>query len=327
MKICLIGCGTHANDVYVPSFNKLSKTYDDIELAACCDIKEDKAEALQRKCLFRRKYTDYSKMIRETEPDAVFIVAPYNKVAEITEDICRLSACPIMIEKPPGASVAEALRIKKAFDAGDRLHQIAFNRHFMPSYLALKEKMTETGSVQHIEYSMIRMNRNEPTFYSTAIHGIDIVRFLIGSDYEYCEFMYQDLNDLGNNCYNMHIMARFASGTTGYLSFLVQSGITAERASVTAKNEMFVLTTPIWNGADTPGKIQSYRDGRLIRHMVFDEDALFITNGFYDEIAHFLYCVRMGNQCKHTSIDAAIQSMEIAECLRNRKLVYKQINN
>lgn len=323
MKICLIGCGRHPHDVYVPSFKKLCSEDSSVELTACCDLDEERALSMQEKCSFKKAYTDYHLMLEQEKPDALFVITAHPVTTGIIEDVAQLCSCPIMIEKPPGATYDEAKRIYHALDDGKRLHQIAFNRHYMESYLKLKEKI-QGESLQHIEYTMIRMNRTEPFFYVTAIHGIDIVRFLIDSDYESCDFMYQDLPDLGENCYNMHIMTHFESGATGYLSFLVQSGFITERATATCRNKAFILQTPIWDGADTPGSLKEYKEKKCSQEIIFEKEKMFITNGFYDEVVSFLNSIKTGNQNHHASINTALQSMEIADCLKNRVKHYEK---
>ena len=321
MNICLIGCGNHTHDVYLPSFNRLKTERDDVTLAACCDLDIEKAKSMQSACGFLNCYTDYREMLKKEKPDALFMVTPYYVTADIAEDAAKLCFCPIMIEKPPGSTLEEALRIKNAL--GNRLHQVAFNRHFMPSFLALKQKI-EASRLQHAEYTMSRINRTEPFFFVTAIHGIDAVRYVVGSDYKHCDFYYQDTPTLGENCYNMHIFAEFENGATAQLAFLVQSGLVTERILATCENVSYELKTPIWHGGDTPGALYTYKQGKLCEKTEFEYQDLFLSNGFYGEMTAFMEAVKTGKQIAHVSMDSALQPVEIAQCLRYRKSEYRK---
>lgn len=322
MKICLIGCGAHPRDVYLPSLTRIAREDDTITLAACCDLDAAKAEAFRADCGFERCYTDYAQMLTTEKPDALFIITPYFVTANVVEDVCRLCSCPIMIEKPPGSTVEEAERIRAALRRDNRVHQVAFNRHYMETVMTLKERLAREP-LQHIQYAMTRINRTEPFFFVTAIHGIDAVRFAVGSPYVSCDFEYQDVPDLGENCYNSHMSVKFANGATGQLSFLVQGGMVTERFTATQKNRSIVLHTPIWHGADTPGDLWTYEGNKLVEHIAFEKDDMYVTNGFYDEMREFLRAAREGVQCEEASIEAAMQPVAIAECIRYRRKHYQ----
>ena len=46
--------------------------------------------------------------------------------------------------------------------------------------------------IQHLHYEMTRVDRRDPDFSVTAIHGIDAVRYLRASDYAQVRFRYQE---------------------------------------------------------------------------------------------------------------------------------------
>jgi predicted dehydrogenase len=80
---------------------------------------------------------------------------------------------------------------------------------------------------------------------------------------------------------------------------------------------------PPWGGADTPGTFQHFEDGRLVEDLdgatVGDGTDLFELSGFYRETAAFLDALASG-QDPSPALEASRQSVELAECLRNRRV-------
>jgi myo-inositol 2-dehydrogenase / D-chiro-inositol 1-dehydrogenase len=69
------------------------------------------------------------RMLDTERPDAVSLVAPVERTCELA---CLILECgfPLLVEKPPGRTVAEVDRMIAA--AGGVAHQVAFNRRFAP---------------------------------------------------------------------------------------------------------------------------------------------------------------------------------------------------
>ena len=68
-RVAIIGTGNISN-AHMEGYNSMPDT---VELAACCDIDRDKAEAYAKRYGFPKVYTDYNEMLAEVKPDAVSV--------------------------------------------------------------------------------------------------------------------------------------------------------------------------------------------------------------------------------------------------------------
>ena len=72
IRVGIVGCGGMARSVHIPSYQKLP----DVEVVACADINEKAAIEVSKKFGIPHYYTDYHKMFKEIELDAVSICTP-----------------------------------------------------------------------------------------------------------------------------------------------------------------------------------------------------------------------------------------------------------
>ncbi|MCI8623491.1 MAG: Gfo/Idh/MocA family oxidoreductase [Provencibacterium sp.] len=325
-KLCFIGCGAHAQQVYAPTLRRLADEDDALSLACCCDLDASRAAAMADLAGFQRSSADWEAMLEREKPEAVLLVTPYTFTGEIACRIVRMGI-PVLIEKPPGDSLESCLNIYRAAGEGGAPAMVAFNRRHLPLIRACKEKLAADGTetLQNIQYSMYRVHRTEDFFFVTAIHGVDAVRFLAGSDYQDIRFAYQPLPRLGEGCCNLFMDCAMENGTQAQLQFLVQSGMVAERFTLTAADLCYNLNIPIWHGCDTPGLLERCRCGTrdYLRSgdEISDGRALFETNGFYEQVRVFLECAR-GQRPLRDDLKSALQPVEIMDCIRRRQTRY-----
>lgn len=325
MKIALVGCGDIVNRYYGPSFVKLQKD-GKIDSLSCCDLDMAKAHGFAQKYGFNRIFSDVDEMISTVKPDCLFVATP---VTVTTDLAIRLASyrLPMMIEKPPALTFMDGLRLCEALERNSIQHQIAFNRHFMPVVQYLKQDLSERNrNIQCVHSLMSRYRRIEDTFYTTAIHSIDLVRYLAGSEYRHIDFSYQELPRYGRGVSNIFMDYVFQNGVTGQASMLVCSGTTNERIMVTCDDATYFAHLPMWDCDDVPGLIQCNENNSLLYikdGAELDGTEDYIINGFHHEIDHFLCCVASGKQPEE-SMSYALQSVRIAECISLRKTTYQE---
>ena len=326
LKICTIGCGNHATIVHGPSYKKYQETVPDTIMAACCDIDEEKAIQFKENFGFKNHYTDMFQMLKTERPDAVCIVVPERFICQISISVMELGY-PVLLEKPPGLNIEETLKMIEVAKKTNVINQVAFNRRHVPLLNMLKEEMAKYAhdTVQSIFYEFYRYNRTDAEFETTAIHGIDAVKQLIGCDYKEIRFLYQEMPHLGKNVANMFLNCIFENGIIACLNFCPCTGVVVERACVNALNQTFFLELPIWEGFDTPGKLIHVLSGELESEISgLDLDCgknMFETNGFYNENYTFFENVRNGVK-NIDDIQSSLQAVEIAECIKQRAATY-----
>ena len=180
-----------------PSFAKYKKDYPDTLLAACCDLDEKRAKDFCEKFGFEKYYTDYIEMIETEKPDVVCLMSPVDLTCTMSVEIMK-RGFNIILEKPPGRNEEELHIMNMAAINGNVSVRTAFNRRYAPLVTELKKKIRQTGEkIINITYQMYRHNRYEKDFSTTAIHAVDVVKFIAGSDYLDVKFNYDHKPELG----------------------------------------------------------------------------------------------------------------------------------
>jgi predicted dehydrogenase len=323
MKLCQIGCGEHARVAHGPSHARLARERASLVLAACCDTDAERAESFRLAFGYARAYADAAAMLDAERPDAVVVVVPVERSVSIGSLVLERGV-PLLLEKPPGKTVTDVDCLIAA--AGAVPHQVAFNRRYAPLVRELRRRIEEQGSLQHLHYEMTRVERRDPDFSTTAIHGLDAVRYLAGCDYAGARFRYHELPALGPGVANILVDATMASGASAQLAFCPVAGVMVERATAHAHGHTWSLQVPMWSGVDSPGRLWHFADGRLLAELdggqLGDGGALFELGGFYRETAEFLDALAAG-RAPSPSLRESRQSVEIAQRIRERRTEFR----
>ncbi len=310
-----------------PSQARCARERPDLVLAGCCDLDRERAESFRREFGYARAFTDAAAMLDAERPDAVVVVVPVERTVATSTLVLELGI-PLLLEKPPGETAAAVDRLIATAEKGGRVvpHQVAFNRRFAPLVRELRRRIEEAGPPQHVHYEMTRVERRDPDFGATAIHGLDAVRYLAGCDYAEARFRYRELPDLGRGVANILVDAVMASGATAHLAFCPVAGVLVERAVAHVHGHSLFLNVPMWSGVDAPGRLWHYQGGRLAAELggdqVGDGTALFELGGFYRETVAFLDALASGS-APSPSLRESRQSVAIAECIRDRATEYR----
>lgn len=324
MKLCAIGCGEHAASSHGPAQALYAALHPGFTLAACCDLDPARAAAHRERFGFARSYCDPWLMLEAERPDAVVLVVSEDAACAVASRVLELGY-PLLLEKPPGRTPQEVDRMAAAADTGGRAggpvpHQVAFNRRFAPMVRAARECAASLGvPLQHVHYEMTRVGRRDPDFSTTAIHGIDAVRFLAGSDYASVRFSYRDRPEIGPGVADIFMDAVMRSGTTAHLAFFPNAGVVVERATIHACGHTLFVRIPMWGGVDSPGRFEHFEGGRLRAQASGEPGAEpFLLGGFYAEYEAFLGDLAAG-RTPSPGLRESRQSVAVAERIRQRE--------
>lgn len=327
MKLCSIGCGEHAFSSHGPAQAKYAAAHPEVRLIACADLEPARARRYAERFGFAAVYGDALEMVERERPDAVALVVPPDVTARLAGPLLERGV-PVLIEKPPGRTVEE---VDGLIAAAGRArsgapHQVAFNRRFAPLLRELRARLDAVPPVHHLHYEMTRVGRRDPDFSTTAVHGIDAVRFLAGSDYAHVRFRYQERPELGPGVANVLLDAAMESGATAQLAFCPVAGVVVERATVHAPGHTFFLRLPMWDAFDAPGRLQHLEDGRLDADLdggaVSDGPSAWEQGGFYGEYVAFLDGLAGGRPSGPSLVESR-QSVAVAEAMRLRKAEFR----
>ena len=330
IKFCMIGCGYLSVDQHGPSISEYIKRHGGVDFVACCDIDEEAAGSFKDKFNIPRMYTDYTEMLDTEKPDAVSLICPVAKTAELS---CKIMerGYPVILEKPPGLNGAETRRMIDVAHKHGVPNQVAFNRRYIPlvqRMMEILDSLDATDEITDICYRMIRVNRRDRDFATTAIHGIDLVRYIAGTDYKHVDFRYHELPQYGERVTNIHINGVMTSGTVIHMDFLPMSGVVTERVEVNTHKGLFRIDIPAWAyGEDRLGRITHILNNEVILAETCEDlvgsDKEYMINGMYHENESFLNDIREGRK-PEGDIMSGLQSVEIADCINDRRTEYKK---
>jgi predicted dehydrogenase len=250
---------------------------------------------------------------------------------------CRIlsKGYPLLTEKPPGLNAGENRRMVEA--AGVTPNFVAFNRRYMPVVQKAMSLLNEWGGpecIMDIHYRMIRGNRRDANFATTAIHGVDLVRYIVGSAYRKLDLIYNPLPRYGESAANFHLRGHTENGIFISLDFLPLSGIQTERLEINTHKGLLALHLPIWAGCyDGLGRLALFTGDKEVLTFTGEADgeltgmeearSEYVLGGFYHENAAFFDALRNDTGSKRRlfadgDIASGLQAVEIADCLAQR---------
>lgn len=330
MRLCLVGCGEHAGSSHGPALSRYVAAHPEWQLAGCADVDRARAEQCATRFGFAEAFGDAAAMLDEVKPDAVALVVPETATPALATRILE-RGLPVLIEKPPGRTASEVDGLIAAAGRGGSggqpvPHQVAFNRRFAPLVSDMRRQLAALGPpsrIRHLHYEMTRVDRRDPDFSITAIHGIDAVRYLAASDYREVRFRYQEHPEAGPGVANIFLDAVLASGATAHLAFCPTAGVVVERAQAHVDGHSLFLHVPMWNAFDSPGRLLHLERGTPVLDRAGEGAASpWELGGFYAEYEAFLGDIAAG-RTPGPSLQEARQSVVVAEHIRARRSEYK----
>lgn len=148
LKVAVIGCGGIANNKHLPSLAKQPQ----VEMVAFCDIVEERAvqAAAEYGIEGAKVFTDFRKLLSESDAEVVHVCTPNDSHAEITVASLE-SGRHVMCEKPMAKTSEQARQMLDAAQRTGKKLSIAYQNRFRSDSLYLKE-MCEAGELGDIYY-------------------------------------------------------------------------------------------------------------------------------------------------------------------------------
>ncbi|MDR0474766.1 MAG: Gfo/Idh/MocA family oxidoreductase [Treponema sp.] len=321
-KICVIGCGAIANAMHGPAYVKIRAETPIFVFSGCCDIDAAKAESFKAKFGFEAAYTRMDEMLDAQKPDAVCLISPVNLTAALAQKILD-RGIPLLLEKPPGRTKEETLRLIETAEKKNVPNMAAFNRRYAPLVRKLKETLDLNFSpqaVQSIQYDMFRINRLDEDFSTTAIHAIDTARFIAGSDYQTIHFTYRDFPSIGKNTADITMHCTMKSGAVVKINICPVTGINMERAVVNLHDHTFFLDY-LGTELNPAGRLVMIQKNKIMLDinggLTTDGKEPFEREGFYQENKQFFSSVMAGIK-PGGDLKSSLQSVEASDCIRSR---------
>jgi predicted dehydrogenase len=289
IRLGLIGCGAHSESGHaIPLARYKTAHPDELVLAAVCDLQIERAVEFGKKYGFAKAYRDVDEMLKQEKLDGCIAVVPPENIAELGINLLKLGI-PCVVEKPLGASLAEAQALRDFAVATKTPNMVSVNRRFMPLLKRAIEWTRNAGRLRYVHCTLARHARQEPEFlWATAVHAVDTLRHIAGQVVAF------DLHSLkapsmASAWYVLDL--QFEGGISGRIDVLPTAGMVEETYDLFGDGFRASVTCPF--GPQL--RWRCFQDGRLIEAENAAVDAPEdIVNGCYDEAATFIEALSGG---------------------------------
>ena len=311
-RVAMIGAGSMANSVHYPSL----ASFDDVEIAAICDLNAPRLHATADKYRVERRYpatslTTYRQMIEEVAPDAVYAIGNPDQMYPVWI-WCLEQGLNLYVEKPMGLNLHQARALAHLAEKHHCTTQVSFQRRSCPMVVQLHEACKLRGAIDHAVCEFYKC-LPEPFLgardhmMDDGVHAIDTLRWMCGGEVKRIESVTRRLGTPDINFFA--VMLTFENDSTGLLINSWASGRRVFRVQMHAHG--------ICAEAEHEGKGVLYADGDT-QGVLYDtrevagSDDLYVYGGFQAKNRQFIDAVR-AKTLPPSHFGDAVKTMEIAE--------------
>ncbi len=308
VRVCMVGAGSMANSVHYPSLN----SFDDVEMAAICDLNADRMNTTADTYGIEKRYDDYRKMIEEIAPDGVYVIGQPAMMYEIWI-WCLEQGLNLYIEKPIGNTLHQAEMLADLAEKKGVITQVSHQRRTSPLLVTMRGKCLRRGPITHAvcefyKQKLAPMYGTNDNMLEDCIHSIDTLRWMCGGEViavdSHCRRVGSpDINWIA-------AMVHFDSGATGVTMNSWSSGRRVFRVQMHAPS--------ICVDAEVESKATIYADG-VYEGKEYDcyEVAGGSTNweafGFREKNREFIDSLKTGTDVTSSPFRDAVKTMELAQ--------------
>jgi predicted dehydrogenase len=219
---------------------------------------------------------------------------------------------PILTEKPPGQSSADATMLAERIRVPN---VVGFNRRYMPLARRFRSVVDGIESPFFAECHFYRNDRRHPRFVlETGIHGINFIEYLCGPIVSIVATRFA-LSGEGRHAWVCPVV--FESGMPGLLKFFPYCGSSIERYEVHGAERSAYFHCPASYTSDRPGRVIVHERGNIATEFVDESSAQdeLSTAGIIDEYHDFL---RLFADPLHRAVSDfrnACNTMRVAEAI------------
>ena len=184
LRVGVVGAGNHSKLNHGPALERCrDERPDELELRAVCDLDCDSADRYADRFGFDATYEDVERMLTEEPLDAVVAVTPVDATREVAGELLTRGV-PVLVEKPPGETVAAARELRDVATRNETPHAVSFNRRFNPAVVRAREWIADDAAGKpptHVLSRLLRTGRFENHFVkNTCLHAVDTVCSILG---------------------------------------------------------------------------------------------------------------------------------------------------
>jgi len=312
VKIGVIGAGSHANHVHYPSLASMKEA----EIAAICDINEERLGATAEKYGVEKRYSDYRDLLGKEELDAVYVILPPHQLYDVVVD-CLKDGLNVFTEKPPGVSTTQTKSLAWYARKHSCKTMVGFNRRFIPLMRKARELVEGRGPINQCLSAFYKnVQSEEPPYYrgavdaltSDIIHAVDALRWMGGEVREVRSSVRKLFADYWNS---FNALVTFQSGAVGFLMSNWTAGSRMHTFEMHSKG-ISALVNP-------DDRALIFSDNKSDATVISTFEAagsrdFHVYYGFYDENRHFVNCILRDKE-PETSFEDAARTMELVDMI------------
>jgi virulence factor len=318
IRVAMIGAGTMANNVHYPSL----ASFDDVEIAAICDLDPERLRTTADKYQVECRYADYREMVQKIAPDAVYVIGPPHLMFDIWM-WCLREGLNLYIEKPMGITSHQARALAHMADQKNCITQVSFQRRSAPMVVQLREECLKRGPIVHAVCTFYKCNiepylEARDHMMDDGVHAIDTLRWMCGG--EVVEVQSLTKRVLVPDINFITALLHFDNGATGVMLNSWTSGRRIFKVEMHAPG--------ICVEAEHENKGYLYADGDT-KGVEYDtrkaagSNDLYIFGGFQAKNREFIDALKNGTQPSSNFADA-LKTMEVAEMILAQALLQER---
>lgn len=153
LRAGIIGAGFITVRGHVPGYRAAGC----VDVAALCDVNEQRARTVAQELGIPRVYTDYREMLSKEDLDIVSVCSPNCFHAQMTIDALAAGAH-VLCEKPMALAYADACSMMETARKAGRSLTVGFHNRFRPDMAAAKAIIDKgvLGEIYYVRASMLR---------------------------------------------------------------------------------------------------------------------------------------------------------------------------
>lgn len=307
LRVVVIGAGDMANKVHYPSL----ASFEDVEIAAICDIDPKRLHETADKYAVGRRYADYRQMIQEIAPHGVYAIGQPHYMFDIWV-WCLEQKQNLYIEKPMGLTQHQADVLADLAEKSGVITQVSHQRRTCPLLVKMREQCLSMGPITHAvcefyKYQPAPMYRVIDHMMDDCVHSIDTLRWMCGGNVTSIESRCRrigtpDINWIGATLH-------FDNGAIGYLINSWVSGRRVFRAEMHSPG--------IYVDVELEAKAMLYKQGdyagvEFDTRQVAGSDENYVYGGFRAKHREFVDSLLQGTSLTSSPFSDCRKTMEVA---------------